>query len=390
MTRLKITAVTGSRADFGIMRWLLQDIANDADLELTLIVTGTHLEVAHGNTVDEIVASGLPIAARVPIALTDDSPRGIAQSMALALTGIANALATLRSDLVLLLGDRFEIMAAAEAAMLCRIPIAHIAGGDVSEGAIDDVIRHAITKMAHLHFVTNKESAARVRQMGEEDARIFVTGSPALDHLRRSPLVPRDELEVLLDARLGQRNILATFHPETLADDFGLTQLDEMLAAIDAVYAVGDAIWFTKSNADSGGVEINRRVEQWSADRDWVRVYPSLGHTNYVALLGLADVVLGNSSSGLYEAPAVGTATVNIGGRQGGRLTANSVFNAAPERTAIVDAISQALAFDRASARSPYGDGHASEKIITAIKAAPPRAELLHKRFTPLCVSGSL
>lgn len=384
MTRLKIAAVTGSRAEFGIMRWLLQDIASDAGLELALIVTGTHLEAAHGNTVDEIVASGLPIAARVPIALRDDSPRGIAQSMALALTGTADALATLKPDLVLLLGDRFEIMAAAEAAMLHRVPIAHIAGGDVTEGAIDDVIRHAITKMAHLHFVTNAESATRVRQMGEEERRIFVTGSPALDHQRRSPPVPRAELEGRLDATLGQRNFLATFHPETLADDFGLAQLDELLAAFDAVRAEGDALWFTKSNADSGGAEVNRRIEQWAADRDWVRVYSSLGHANYLALMGLSDVVLGNSSSGLYEAPAVGTPTVNIGRRQGGRLTANSVFDAAPERAAIADAISRALAFDRASARSPYGDGHASEKIIAAIKAAPPREELIHKRFAPL------
>lgn len=384
MTRLKITAVTGSRAEFGIMQWLLQDIACDADLELALIVTGAHLEAAHGNTVDEIVASGLPIAARVPIALADDSPRGIARSMALALTSTSDALAKLKSDFVLLLGDRFEIMAAAEAAMLHRIPIAHIAGGDVTEGAIDDVIRHAITKMAHLHFVTNAESAARVRQMGEDDSRIFVTGSPALDHLRRRPPVPRAELEVRLGAPLGQRNFLATFHPETLADDLGLAQLEELLAALDAVRADGDALWFTKSNADSGGAEVNRRVEQWAANRDWVRVYPSLGRTNYLALMGLADAVLGNSSSGLYEAPAVGTPTVNIGGRQGGRLTANSVFDALPERAAIVEAIGQALAFDRASARSPYGDGHASEKIIAAIKAAPPRGELIHKRFARL------
>lgn len=384
MTRLKITAVTGSRAEFGIMRWLLQDIASDADLDLSLIVTGTHLEPAYGNTVDEILASGLPIAARVPIALTDDSPRMIAQSMALALTGIAETLATFNSDLVLLLGDRFEIMAAAEAAMLHRIPIAHIAGGDVTEGAIDDVIRHAITKMAHLHFVTNAEAAARVRQMGEENSRIFVTGSPGLDHLRRHPPMPRAELEARLGAPLGQRNFLATFHPETLADDFGLKQLGELLAALDAVRAEGDAFWFTKSNADSGGAEINRRVEQWAADRDWVRVYPSLGHASYLALMRIADVVVGNSSSGLYEAPAVGTPTVNIGGRQGGRLTANSVFDASPQRAAIVDAFSQALAFDRAHASSPYGDGYASEKIITAIKAALPSKDLIHKRFVPL------
>lgn len=384
MTRLKIAAVTGSRAEFGIMRWLLQDIAGDNELDLALIVTGTHLEAAHGNTVDEIVASGLPIAARVPIALSDDSPRGIAQSMALALTGTADALAALAPDLVLLLGDRFEIMAAAEAAMLHRIPIAHIAGGDVTEGAIDDVIRHAITKMAHLHFVTNAESAERVRQLGEEERRIFVTGSPALDHLRRAVPVSRDALEARLDAPLGQRNFLATFHPETLASDFGLAQLDELLAALEAVRLEGDALWFTKSNADSGGAEVNRRIEQWAADRDWVRVYISLGHANYLALMELADVVLGNSSSGLYEAPAVGTPTVNIGGRQGGRLTADSVFDTAPERAAIADAISRALAFDRASAYSPYGDGFASEKIIAAIKAAPPREELIHKRFAPL------
>lgn len=384
MNRLKIIAVTGSRAEFGMMRWLLQDIADEDGLELGLIVTGTHLEPAHGNTINEILASGLPIAARVPIELTDDSPNGIARSMALALTGTAEALAMLSPDLVLLLGDRFEIMAAAEAAMLHRIPIAHIAGGDITEGAIDDVIRHAITKMAHLHFVTNEESAARVRQMGEEGSRIVVTGSPGLDHLRRNPPVSRSELEARLDAPLGQRNFLATFHPETLASDFGLAQLDELLAALDLVCVDGDALWFTKSNADSGGAEINRRIEQWAADRDWVHVYSSLGHASYLALMGLVDVVLGNSSSGLYEAPAVGTPTVNIGGRQGGRLAANSVFYASPDRATIVDALSRALAFDRTRAHSPYGDGHASEKIIAAIKAAPPRKELIHKRFTPL------
>lgn len=384
---MKIAAVTGSRAEFGIMRWLLHDIARDADLDLALIVTGTHLAAAHGHTVDEIVASELPIAARVPLPLDDDSPCGIAQSMAFALSGAADAFASLAPDLVLLLGDRFEILAAAEAAMLHRIPIAHIAGGDVTEGAIDDVMRHAITKLAHLHFVTNAESATRVRQMGEQENRIFVTGSPALDHLRRSVPIQRAELESRLNAPLGRRNFLATFHPETLAEDFGLAQLGELLAALDDVCEPGDAVWFTKSNADSGGTQLNCRIEEWATDRNWVRFYSSLGHANYMALMELADVVLGNSSSGLYEAPAVGTPTVNVGGRQGGRLTANSVFNSAPTRAAIADAIGKALAFDRASAYSPYGDGHASEKIIAAIKAAPPREELIRKRFAPMLES---
>lgn len=384
MTRLKIAAVTGSRAEFGIMRWLLQDIADDSAFELVLIVTGTHLEPAHGQTVEEIVASGLPVAARIPINLTDDSPRGIARSMALALTGTADALATLAPDLVLLLGDRFEILGAAEAAMLHRIPIAHIAGGDVTEGAIDDAIRHAITKIAHLHFVTNAESAKRVRQMGEDDENIVVTGSPALDHLRRTPGLSREELESRLSAPLGLRNFLITFHPETLADDYGVGQLEELLSALDAAHADGDVIWFTRSNADAGGSRINELIEDWAAPREWVRVYPSLGHANYLALMARSDLVVGNSSSGLYEAPAVGTPTVNIGGRQGGRLTANSVFDAKPERAAIGAAIAAALRFDRSSAESPYGDGYASDRIVAAIKAAPLRAQLIHKRFVSL------
>jgi UDP-hydrolysing UDP-N-acetyl-D-glucosamine 2-epimerase len=384
MTARRIAAVTGSRAEFGILRWVLQDIADDPDMDLALIVTGTHLEAAHGHTVDEIRASGLPIAAEVPMEMDDDSPSAIALAMGRALAGVAAALDRLQPDLLLVLGDRFEILAAAQAAMLHRIPIAHIAGGDVTEGAIDDAIRHALTKLAHLHFVTNDQSAARVRQMGEDPARIFVTGTPALDHLRRTPLLPSEALAAWLGTPLGQRNFLATFHSETLADDFGLSQLEALLGALDLVQAPGDAVWFTMANADSGGAAINARIAEWVAARPWARLYPSLGHSNYLALMTYADLVIGNSSSGLYEAPAVGTPTVNIGGRQGGRLTANSVFDAAADTAAIGEAIRAALAFDRASAVSPYGDGFASDRIIGHIRSAPPRDSLLVKRFTPL------
>jgi UDP-hydrolysing UDP-N-acetyl-D-glucosamine 2-epimerase len=384
MMQRRIAVVTGSRAEFGIMRWVLQDIADDPDMELVLIVTGTHLEAAHGNTVEEIRASGLAIAAEVPLQLDDDSPLDIARAMGRALEGVAAVIDWAQPDLLLLLGDRFEILAAAQAAMLHRIPIAHIAGGDVTEGAIDDAIRHAITKLAHLHFVTNEQSAARVRQLGEDPARIFVTGTPALDHLRRTPLLTREALETQLGAPLGQRNILATFHSETLADDYGLGQLEALLAALDATYGSGDAVWFTKANADSGGAAINARIADWVADRSWTRLYPSLGHSSYLALMTYADLVIGNSSSGLYEAPAVGTPTVNVGARQGGRLTANSVFDAAPDLDAISAAIFAALAFDPASAVSPYGDGFASGRIVGHIRNAPPRSSLLVKRFFPL------
>jgi UDP-N-acetylglucosamine 2-epimerase len=183
---------------------------------------------------------------------------------------------------------------------------------------------------------------------------------------------------------LGRRNILATFHSETLADDYGLGQLEALLAALDAAYGPGDAVWFTKANADSGGAAINARIADWVADRSWTRLYPSLGHSSYLSLMNYADLIIGNSSSGLYEAPAVGTPTVNVGGRQGGRLTANSVFDAAPDVDAIGAAIRAALDFDPASAVSPYGDGFASSRIIGHIRNAPPRNSLLVKRFFPL------
>lgn len=381
MTRKKIAVVTGSRAEFGILHWVIADIRDDPELELALLVTGSHLDAAHGNTVSEIEQAGLPIAARVPINLHDDSTEGIAHSMGLCLTGMVKAFGEMAPDIVLLLGDRFEIFAAAQAAMLQRIPIAHIAGGDVTEGAIDDAMRHSITKMAHLHFATNAESAERIEAMGEQPDRIFVTGSPALDHLHRTHLMDRKTLEKSLGATLGGRNFVLTFHPVTLEQDFGSAQLENLLTVLNTRLQPGDKVWITRSNADSGGKDINTRLDKWCHARANAHIYTSLGQARYFSLLAKADAAIGNSSSGLYEAPSFGTPTVNIGNRQGGRLVANSVFSCEPDRQSIDAALTRALAFDRASAYNPYGDGRSSARIVSALKEASPSSQLLHKRF---------
>lgn len=376
----RICVVTGGRAEYGLLRWVMQDIAADADLTLQLIVTGSHLEPRFGETVTAIEADGFAIDARVPIALTDDSPEGVARSMGLALTGITEALGRLRPDLMLVLGDRFEILAAVQAAMLCGVPVAHIAGGDVTEGAFDDGMRHAITKLAHVHLTTHEAAAARVRRMGEDPARVHMVGSPGLDWLKREPVMDAATLEAALDAPLGERNLLITFHPVTLADDRGLSQFEALLAALDALPRE-TVKWVTRPNSDPGHMAIEAALDRWAAGRDDVRVYDSLGSARYLGLMAQVDAVVGNSSSGLYEAPSFRVPTIDVGDRQGGRLSAASVIRCAPTKAAILKAFSQAEAMDCSAVVNPYGDGHASEKIVAILKALPDRAVLLAKRF---------
>lgn len=379
----RIAVVTGSRAEFGILRWVIQDINDDPGLDLALVVTGSHLSERYGLTVREIEATGVNIAAKVPLDLSGDDPASISRAIGTCVTGMCTELQRLKPDIMLVLGDRYEIFASVQAAMMLRIPVAHIAGGDVTEGAIDDVMRHAITKMSHVHFATNVASARRIEQMGEDRNRIFVTGSPALDHLRRDPRVARNELERKLNAQLGRKNMLVTFHPVTLATDWGLSELDAMLMALEQ-FSPDTHIWITRSNADSGGTEINQRIEKWATDRDNVRIYTSLGIKYYMSLMSVCDIVIGNSSSGLYEAPSFGIPTVNIGGRQGGRLSANSVFHCTGTPLAICDALVKAENFDRRTAINPYGDGHSAERIVGALKTIDNYRALLRKRFQDL------
>ncbi len=379
--RRKIAVVTGSRAEYGLLYWVLHDLQLAPDFELQLVVTGMHLSPEFGLTVRDIERDGLPIARRVEMLLSGDTAGSVAKSMGLGLIGMSDALEQLRPDMMLVLGDRFEIMAAAQAAMIHNIPIAHIAGGDTTEGAFDEAIRHAITKMSHLHLVTTESSALRVMQMGEAPAYVRVVGNPGLDHLRRRVLLDRSALEASLGVSLGARNLLITFHPVTLEPGEGVRQQEELLSALDDLPA-DVTFWFTLPNADTGGRALAAALEAWAAQRARAHVFASLGQLRYLSLMAQVDAVVGNSSSGLYEAPSFGIPTIDIGDRQRGRLAAASVLHCEPEASAITDCISRAWNFDASATINPYGDGHSAERIVDALRQLPDAKTLLKKTFT--------
>lgn len=376
----RICVVTGGRAEYGLLRWVMHDIRAAPGLDLQLIVTGTHLEGRFGMTVAEIEADGFEIDARIPLGLDGDAPGDAARAMARCLTGMADALDRLSPDILLVLGDRFEILAAAEAAVLHRIPVAHIAGGDITEGAFDESFRHALTKLSAIHLVTHNAAARRVAQMGENPERIHTVGSPGLDHLLRTTLLDRSALEVALGAPLGDRNLLVTFHPVTLAGDRGLHEFQALLAGLDALPR--DIVkWVTRPNADPGHLGLEELLDRWAADRPDVHVFASLGQTRYLSLMAQVDAVVGNSSSGLYEAPSLRVPTVNVGDRQKGRLSAASVIHCEPEANAVAEAIRAALMLDCRTVENPYGDGRSAPRIVSILQAAPDREALLAKPF---------
>lgn len=377
----KICVITGSRAEYGLLYWLLHDLRADPEIDLQLIVTGMHLASEFGLTVNEIEKDAFPIARRVEMLLASDTPSSIAKSIGLGVIGMSDALEQLKPDYVIVLGDRFEILAAAQASLIHNIPLIHLAGGDTTEGAFDESIRHAITKMAHVHFVTNAESARRVRQMGEDPSRIHVVGSPGLDHLLRSRLLARTELETALGAPLGQRNILITFHPVTLESGASEAQFQALLAALDDLDR-DITLWFTRPNADTCGRALSLALDRWAATRgDRVHVYASLGQLRYLSLMAQADAVVGNSSSGLYEAPSFKVPTVDIGDRQRGRLAAPSVIHCEPDALSIAQAIDKALGMDCSDVINPYGDGETVGRIVEALHSLPPASVLLKKKF---------
>jgi len=381
VARQKICVVTGSRAEYGLLYWVLHDLREQPSVELQLVVTGAHLAPEFGMTVNDIVADGFAITHRVEMLLSSDTPGGVAKSLGLGVIGLSGAIEQLQPEVVLVLGDRYEMLAVAQACLMHGVPLAHVAGGDTSEGAFDESIRHAITKMAHVHFVTNEESARRVRQLGEDPAQVHVVGSPGLDHLRRRPLLERAALEQALGVRLAACNLLVTFHPVTLETGAGIEQFVELLAALDTLDD-DTAVFVTRPNADPGGRAIAAQLDGWAAARPGrVHSYASLGQHRYLSLMAQADAVVGNSSSGLYEAPSLRVPTVDIGERQRGRLAAASVLHCAPERAAIADTIHRALAFDCSDVVNPYGDGDSARRIVDVLRRLPPRDMLLCKPF---------
>jgi UDP-N-acetylglucosamine 2-epimerase (non-hydrolysing)/GDP/UDP-N,N'-diacetylbacillosamine 2-epimerase (hydrolysing) len=361
-----------------LLYWLLKEVEADAELQLQIVATGMHLSPEFGLTHKEITADGFTIDAKVEMLLSSDSAVGIAKSLGLGVIGFADALDRLKPDILVVLGDRFETLGAAQAAMIARVPIAHIHGGEATEGAIDEGIRHAITKLAQWHFVAAEAYRKRVIQLGEAADRVFDYGAPGLDHLQRLEWMDRTSLEKSLSVELRRPSLLVTYHPATLSRRDPVTALNELLAALDEF--TNATIVFTYPNADAGGRALIERIDQWvAANERRARALVSLGQRRYLSLMREVDVIIGNSSSGLTEAPALKKATVNIGDRQKGRLKASSVIDAEEERGSIVAAINRALSENfrvgLPSTKSLYGSGDASRRIKDALKAATLRTE---------------
>ena len=372
MTR-RVCIVTGTRAEYGLLRWVMRGVQQTPGLALQLLVTGTHLSPEFGLTYREIEGDGFTIDAKVEMLVSADTASGTAKSMGLGLIGFGDAFERLKPDLIVLLGDRFEVLAAAAAALVAGIPVAHLHGGETTEGAFDESIRHAVTKMSHLHFVAAPEYRQRVIQMGEQPERVFLVGGLGTDAITRLALLDRTALEAALGQSLGARNLLITFHPVTLEAQSAEQQMAELLAALDTL--PDTRLFFTMPNADTGSRALGRMVDEFVASHPNARAYTSLGQLRYLSCLKHVDGVVGNSSSGLAEAPSLGVGTVNIGDRQRGRLKALSVIDCAPQRQAIQAAI-QALytpAFRQVvgATVSPYGQGGASEKIVRVLLSHP-------------------
>jgi UDP-hydrolysing UDP-N-acetyl-D-glucosamine 2-epimerase len=338
----KICVITGTRADYGLLNFLIKELHNDPDVSLQIIATGMHLSGDFGETYREILRDGFAITEKVPLLEPGDDGLAIARSVGAGTTALAESLDRLRPDFVVLLGDRFEMLAAASAAYFLRIPIAHIGGGDITEGAFDDAIRHAITKMASLHFPTNEKSARVIEQLGEPPSIIFNVGSPGIEYIHRAQILSRDDFEEATGYRFQKRNILVTYHPETMADASPSDQFRQVLSALEDLSSDTGMI-FTKANADTGGRQINRMIDEYVAGHERACAFTNLGQVRYISAVKHCDVVVGNSSSGIYEAPSLETFTVNIGQRQYGRLMAPSVIHCDCKRDAISAAISRAF-----------------------------------------------
>jgi UDP-hydrolysing UDP-N-acetyl-D-glucosamine 2-epimerase len=380
----KVAVFTGTRAEYGLLYWLMKDIQSSNRLELQLIVSGTHLSPEFGETWKQVELDGFFIDAKVEMLLSSDTAVGVVKSMGLGTIGFADALDRLKPDVLVVLGDRFEALAIVQAALIMRIPVAHLHGGEITEGAYDDAIRHAISKMAYLHFVAAEPYRNRVIQMGESPTRVFNVGAIGLDHLLRSPRMNLGELSQSLEFTLDSPFILATYHPVTLLEEDPTRSFSALLEALDQFPK--HKIILTYPNADNGGRAIIPLLEAYAnAQPERVLAIPSLGFRRYLSVVSLADAVVGNSSSGIIEVPAFGIPTVNIGARQKGRLAADSVLNCAAEAGAIKSALRKALTQEFAQlckhTINPYGTGNAAQSIVNVLEQFDG---IFHKSFHDL------
>jgi len=382
--RRKIVAVTTSRADYGHLYWPLKDLQLSAGVDLRIIAMGPHLSPEFGHTVGEIERDGFVVQERIECLLSSDTDVGMAKTIGLATLGLADVLGRLRPDLLLLIADRFEMLAPASVALSLRIPIAHIEGGEISEGAIDDAVRNALTKLSHLHFTTTETARRRVLAMGEEEWRVHRVGAPSLDHLRRRTLLDRAQVEAELGLDLSRPTIMVAYHPVTIERDTTI----EANAVFAALEELPQQIIFCFPNADAGSRALIRRAQDFCERHTNARLFVNLGALLYWSLLKEVDLLAGNSSSGIMEAASLKKPTVNIGKRQQGREHALNVLDAAPEASSILECVTRALDPEfRKSLEglvNPYGDGRASERIVEVLITAPLGEKLLMKRAVPL------
>lgn len=365
----KVAVVTATRAEYGLLKNVIDRIEKSGELELCLMVTGTHFAAEYGMTVQEIEQDGYPIAEKIDVLLASDTPSAVSKTMGLTMMSFAEAFERQQPDCLVVLGDRYEILAVCSAAMNAGIPIVHISGGETTQGAVDESIRHCITKMSYLHFAGCEAYRQRIIQLGEEPDRVYNFGDVGIEAIRLVPEMSRKELEDSLGFLLDKPYMSVTFHPVTLEVQEAEQQMQELLRALE--YFDGMKFVITKANADAGGRRINKMIDSFVAGHDNCAAYASLGMKRYVNLLRFSEGMVGNSSSGIREAPAIGIPTVNIGNRQKGRLQADSIINCAPEKEAIIRAVRESqteLFKERArNTVNPYGDGNASEKIVQTI-----------------------
>lgn len=367
----KICVVTGTRAEYGLFRPLIKRIKEDDELQLQLIVTGMHLSPEFGLTYKEIEEDGFIIDEKVEMLLSSDTPVGISKSIGLAMIGFTDAFERLKPDMVVVLGDRYEIFAAASTAMISRIPIAHIHGGETTEGLIDEAIRHSITKMSYLHFTSTEEYRQRVIQLGEEPNRIFNVGAIGIESIKKLKLLKKDALENSINFKFGLKNALVTFHPVTLEDGTSKEQFQELLNALDRFSDL--KIIFTKSNSDTNGRIINSMIDEYvEKNKQKAIAFTSMGQLRYLSAMKYVDLVIGNSSSGIIEAPSFNVPTINIGDRQKGRIQGETIIDCATVENEIYKAIKLGLSDDFKqtikSVINPYGEGNTSYLIVQRIK----------------------
>jgi len=381
----KICIITGTRAEYGLLYWLMKEIETDKELQLQIVVTGMHLSPEFGNTYRQIEKDGFTINKRVEMLLSADSASGITKSMGLGMVGFADALNELNPDLIVVLGDRFEIFSAVSASMIAKIPVAHLHGGETTEGVIDESIRHSITKMSHLHFVANEVYENRVIQLGEHPERVFNVGGLGVDNINKLNLLSKEKFEKAINFSLGEKNILVTFHPVTLEKKTSEIQFRELLNSLDKLQ--NTKIILTKANSDTDGRVINSMIDEYVAKHDNCVAFTSMGQIRYLSALQFMDGVVGNSSSGLTEAPSFRIGTIDIGDRQKGRIKADSVISCSPTKNSIDDAFTYLYSKEFkaivSTVENPYGDGGASEEIVKIIKEVCLN-DLLKKTFHDL------